>query len=339
MKHATTPAFDMLRSLDFFTHLRTAMQGVGLAGEESFGVGIYFVAASRFFQNPLRLCIQEQTDGGANYVVRRMVKLLQPGSFVELPSDSIEAWHGFTKKPAHKVLYLPDGNGTRDKENSTRFEIAQNQISRVVPVKKDKRVVEEREDVQVSFACISSDHRGWMRDSSRWLTMLLDKPPQETGKKGNSFFSHATPLDDEQKKQWHRLQDLIRERAQLGIALPDWMDVVVEETCKDERAARHLPAFLQAWKTMCLLRSLPLKEKEIAQRGGLLGNFTDFAATGSLLRELFREGHWYPPARNIFNKVRSVGEDAGYIHPVTGKGICLKHRTEPVRWRSVLEKH
>ena len=168
--------------------------------------------------------------------------------------------------------------------------------------------------------------------------MLLDKPPQETGKKGNSFFSHASPLDDEQKKQWHRLQDLIEERAQRGILLPDWADLVVEETCKDERAARHLPAFLQAWKTMCLLRSLRLNAKEIDRRGGLQADFTDFAAAGSLLRKLFREGHRFPSTRNIFDKISAGGEDAGYIHPVTGKGICFKHRTEPVRWGSVFEK-
>ena len=246
MKHATTPVFDMLHSLDFFTDLRTALAGVGLGGEEKFGVGVYFAAASRFFQNPLRLCVQEQTDGGANYVVRRVAKLLQPGSFVELPSDSIEAWRGFREKPAHKVLYLPDGDGAWGKENSTRFEITQNQISRVVPVRREGRVVEEREDIETAFACISTEHRDWMRDTSRWLTMLLEKPPQQTGQKANSFFSHPISLDEEQIVQWHRLQDLIQERAQLGIVLPDWADVVIEETCKDERASRHLSAYLQA---------------------------------------------------------------------------------------------
>ena len=337
MKHATTPAFDMLHSLDFFIDLRTAMRGVGLAGEEGFGVGVYFVAASRFFQNPLRLCVQEQTDGGTNYVVRRVTKLLQPGSFVELPSDSIEAWRDFAKSPEQKVVYLPDGDGAWGKENSIRFEIAQNQISRVVPVKRDGRVVEKREEVEASFTCISTDHRDWMRDSSRWLTMLLDKPPQETGKKGNSFFSHASPLNEKQTRQWHGLQDLIQERAQLGIVLPEWADLVVEETCKDERAARHLPAFLQAWKTMCLFRSLRLSEKEITGQGCLHADFTDFAAAGSLLRKLFREGHWFPSRRNIFDKVRAVGEDAGFIHPITGKGIRYRQRSTPVRWASVLE--
>jgi hypothetical protein len=196
MKRETIPALDMLRSLDFFTDLRTAMQKIGLDGEESFGLGVYFVAASRFLQNPLRLCVQEQTEGGANYVVRHVVKLLQPRSFVELPSDSIEVWRGFRKSPAQKLVYLSDGDGAWGKENSTRFEISQNQIGRVVPLKKDKRVVEEREDVEGSFACISSEHRDWRRDSSRWLTMLLDKPPQQKRPKANSFFPHPISLDE-----------------------------------------------------------------------------------------------------------------------------------------------
>ena len=336
MKHATTPVFDMLHSLDFFTDLRTALGRVGLAGEEGFGVGVYFVAASRFFQNPLRICIQEQTDGGANYVVRRVAKLLQPGSFVELPSDSVEAWNGFTKKPAQKVVYLPDGDGACGRENSIRFELAQNQISRVVPVTRDGRVVEKGEEVEAAFACISTDHRDWRRDSSRWLTMLLDKPPQQNGPKAKAFFGHANPLSEERTVHWHGLQDLIQERAQRGIVLPEWADLVVEETCKDERAARHLSAFLQAWKTMCLLRSLRLSEKEITRRGGLHADFTDFAAAGSLLRKLFREGHCYPPTRNIFNKVSAVGEDVGFIHPITGKGIQFRHRSKPVRWRPLL---
>ncbi len=188
MKHATTPAFDMLRSLDFFTDLRTAMQGVGLAGEEGFGVGVYFAAASRFFQNPLRLCIQEQTDGGADYVVRRAAKLLQPGNFVELHIrfDPGLAW--FHEKPCTEGRLSSRWGRRLRYGNSVRFEVVQNQISRVAPVKKDKRVVEERENVEASFACISSDHRDWMRDSSQWLTMLFGQTAAGNGEKRKFIF-------------------------------------------------------------------------------------------------------------------------------------------------------
>jgi hypothetical protein len=335
MKRATIPAFD--RPLDFFTHLRAAMRDVGLVGEESFGVGVYFVAASRFFQNPLRLCVQEQTDGGANYLVRRVARLLKPKSFVELAPDSAEAWRGFTKKPAHKVAYIPYGDGAWGVENSTRFEVAQNQISRVVPVERDGRVVEERDDVEAAFACISTDHRDWRRDSSRWLTMSLDKPPQQNGPKAQSFFGHASALSEERTLQWHGLQDVIRERAQLGIVLPEWADLVVEETCKKERAARHLSAYLQAWKTMCLFRSLPLSEKDIPREGSLRADFTDFAAAGSLVRNLFREGQWFPSRKIIFNKITAEGEDVAFIHPISGKVVRFRHPSKPLRWKSVLE--
>jgi hypothetical protein len=325
----------MLCSLDFFTDLRTALQGAGLPGEETFGEGVLFVGATRFFPNPLRLCIQEQTDGGANFVVRRAAKLLQPDSLVELRPDSVGAWDGFTKKPAHKLVFLPDGDGAWRKENSRRFEIAQNQISRVVPVKREERVVEKREDVEAAFACISTDHRDWMRDSSRWLTMLLDKPPQQTGQKAKSFW-HAGPLSEEQTVQWHHLQDLIEERAKLGILLPEWAELVVEETCKNERAARHLSAYLVAWKTMCLFRTLRWDEKEIARRGGLHADFTDFAMAGSFVRKLFREGQWFPSRKNIFNKVTTEGEHTEFLHPITGKAVQFSHPSKPVRWPSLL---
>ena len=78
--------------------------------------------------------------------------------------------------------------------------------------------------------------------------MLLDKPPQQKAPKANSFFRHPISLDEEQTVQWHRLQDLTQERAQLGIILPDWADVVVEETCKDERgrsSSNGIPANLE----------------------------------------------------------------------------------------------
>jgi hypothetical protein len=205
-----------------------------------------------------------------------------------------------------------------------------------VPLKREERVVEKREDVEAAFVCISTDHRDWMRDSSRWLTMMLDKPPQQTGSKVKSFL-RLSPLGEKQLVQWHRLQDLIQERAQLGILLPEWAELVVEETCKNERAARHLSAYLVAWKTMCLFRTLRLDEKKIAKGRNLHANFTDLAMTGSLVRKLFREGQWFPSTKNIFNKVTAEGEDTAFIHPVTGKGIRYRHRSKPVRWESLLE--
>ena len=110
--------------------------------------------------------------------------------------------------------------------------------------------MEKRDDIETSFACIWTDHRDWMRDSSRWLTMV-GKTAATNGAKSELLFPSPDFTGRRTDGAMASLQDLIRERAQLGIVLPDWADVVVEEACKDERASRHLSAYLQAWKTMC----------------------------------------------------------------------------------------
>ena len=267
--------------------------------------------------------------------MRRVAKLLQPGSFVELPSDSIEAWRGFREKPAHKVLYLPDGDGAWGKENSTRFEITQNQISRVVPVKREGRIVEKREDVEASFACISTDHRDWMRDSSRWLTMLLDKPPQQTGPKAKSFF-HAIPLDEEQT------------RAMASFAGPH---------PRTGAAGNHIARMggpgrrrnLQGRARLSSSFGIPASvENDVFVPVSAVERERNYSA-GRFERGLHRFGHGrltrpkvvpgkavVPFHKNIFNKVTAEGEDAGFIHPITGKGIRYRHRSKPVRWAPLL---
>ena len=85
-----------------------------------------------------------------------------------------------------------------------------------------------------------------------------------------------------------------------------------------------------------LFRSVRLSEKEITRRGGLKADFTDLAMAGSLVRKLFRERQWFPSTKTIFNKVTAEGEDAAFLHPITGKGIRYRHRSKPVRWAPLL---
>ena len=51
-----------LKTQDFFVHLRGALARVGLAGEEKFGVAIFFTMISGFRANPLRVALEEMTD-------------------------------------------------------------------------------------------------------------------------------------------------------------------------------------------------------------------------------------------------------------------------------------
>ena len=73
-------ALETLRPKTFFDFLRGTMRDLGLGGEEALGIGVYFVAVSSFQSYPLRLEIQEKTEGTAKYILQKVSNLLLPAA-------------------------------------------------------------------------------------------------------------------------------------------------------------------------------------------------------------------------------------------------------------------
>jgi hypothetical protein len=321
----------MLRSLspDFFGHLRSALTRTGLAGEERFGVGLFLALMSRFCPRPLRLLIQESTEGSAKYVLRSVSKLLETGTVRDVFSEG--GWSRFAADPAQAVAYVPRWSDWS--RQGTRIEIEGNRLTRILRRERDGRVVETPHTVEAPFACVSAQyparHYGEREGMQRFLTIKLPPPP-------SSVSNALTPPGDDEIAVWVEVQRLVQERSDVPILLPDWEEVVIEQACLDERTARHIPAFLQAWKTMALLRSFGA-DKERRRLELLQASFEDLAATSMLLRGVFREGHCFPSPAKVFDQVRSIGKESGVINPLNGKGVRYTRRDDqPVQWSSLL---
>jgi hypothetical protein len=320
MNPVTKAALATLRSVDFFAHLRGAMTRAGLAGEEKFGVGVFFVLVSRFLRRPLRLAINEATERGAKYLLRKASNFARAGTVRNVFSE--QGWSNFEAEPENKVAYVPQwcdwaGEGTR-------IEIAGNRLTRVLKREHDGRVIESPHTVEAPFVCVSTlrpiGRFGERVDTGRWLTIKLPAPPPSDPRP-------ITPLDDEELMIWFEVQRLVQERGKAKVVLPDWTDVVIEHACQNERAALHLPAFLESWKTMTLLRSFR-RDRDGQQLETLRPNFGDLAATGMLLSGVFQEGRLFPSPTKIFNEVFQVGKEGGVINPLTGKGVRYTRRPE-----------
>jgi hypothetical protein len=310
----TKAALAMLRSQspDFFALLRGALTRTGLPGEEKFGVGVFFALMSRFRPNPLRLVIQESTEGSAKYLLRAVSKLLETGTVRDVFSEG--GWSQFAPYPARKVAYVPQWSDSS--RQGTRLEISGNRLTRTLQREHDHRIVETPHTAEAPFVCVSPQHPvghfGEPESLQRWLTIKLPAPR-------SSVSNTTTPLDDGETSVWLELQRLVQERAHVPTLLPDWGDVVVEQACHDERAARHLPAFLAGWKTMALLRSF--RGDDDQGRDIIQAEFEDLAATSLLLRGVFREGHWFPSPAKVFGEVFPAGKESGVISPLSGKGV------------------
>jgi len=329
MKGVRKAALEMLRSPQFFDKLRAALR-VGLPGEEVLGMGVFLVAASRFRPNPLRLLIREGTEGTASYIVRKVSQFLPPGSVVNLTPEDGEGWRRFAKDPQQKVVWVPEwnhwGNG-----GSSHLEIGKNQLTRVTPVKRDERTIENREEIKGGFACISAEAPPEQNEQSRWLTLRL---PRKAGADPDQE-RHILPRGGAEVEAWREVQRQLQERAHVPIVLPDWGDVVVEQMCGDERVSRHIPALLQVWKTMCLLRSFQYGYDERA--GMLQARFEDLAAAVLMARKAFWEGQRFPSPRGVFDKISPAIQNAALMNPVTGNGIRYTHQEKArMHWKTIL---
>jgi hypothetical protein len=87
MKSTTDDALSKLRSVHFFDVLRGTLRDLGLAGQEKFGIALFVVALSRYLASPLRLHIQQSTEGGAALLARSVAELLPKNQRVAIYRD------------------------------------------------------------------------------------------------------------------------------------------------------------------------------------------------------------------------------------------------------------
>jgi hypothetical protein len=313
MKSVTKAALAMLSSPDFFNQLRGALARSGLRGEERFGVGLFLALTSRLRPNPLRVAIREASDGSAKYQVRAVSKLLGEEQILDVHWE--RGWAHFAKSPKSSLAFVSTWSDYSTE--GIRLELKGNLMTRVVMRSYQGRVVETPQAIAAPFVCVSPEYPrsryGERGDGTRWLSMKLPAPQ-------SSSSSAVAMLDDAEMACWSEIQRLLRHRAKVPILLPEWGDIMISQASQDELSAPHIPAFIEGWKTMTLLRSFQRTEED-QQKNPIVATFEDLAATALLMRGVFQEGRRFPSLNKTADAALRVGVSTGVISPITGKGV------------------
>jgi len=321
-------ALQMLRSNDFFIQLRNTMTMAGLAKQENVGVAVFFVSLSRFRPNPLRLTLQEKTEGNAKYVVNKVSQFLDVGDKCNVFSE--HGWSRFVEGPDRKVAFVPDWTGH---SHGMSAQVDGNRFIRLEQIRKNGLIAEKPQQIVGHFACISSIPRIENSSVGRWLTIEMPKAPWDIPDSPES-------LDEKIISPCFEVQRLFRERAKKPVVLPDWADVFVNRACQRENSYWHLPAFLEAWKITCLIRSFLEEDswERAARRGHYVATLDDLTAAGALLKGLFREGQFFPSVQTVVAEAFPKAEKFYAVNPLTMKGRCARlNRSEPIKYKSLLE--
>jgi hypothetical protein len=313
---AGSEALTVLRSSHFFDRLRGFFHSTGPAREVKVAIGLFLILVSRFRAHPLRLYVEQQTPGSATHLVRRVAQLLPSGSVAGFSGDMNRAWVKFEREPETKVFYIPP-LAEMSQTAQPRMEVHSNRITRVDSALIDGQITEQSRDIERPFVCISAERVADWNEQSRWLTMKLKAPVTDEN-------DQATGPQASDLEVWHAMQDLIKERMQVPIRMPEWEEVVIEKIRVDRFATPHVAALLVLWKTMSALRSFigqPTKEHPKVIRS----NFEDYAVTAAVMKGLFLEGKILPSAQCIFDEVCKHAIDSSVINPLNGKGRRYTH--------------
>lgn len=190
-------------------------------------------------------------------------------------------------------------------------------MTRVVMRSCQDRIVETPHVIAAPFVCVAPEYPrgqfGERGDGTRWLSIKLPAPQ-------SSSSSAVATLNKTEMACWFEIQRLLRDRAEVPILLPEWGDIMIGQASQDERSAPHIPAFIEAWKTMTLLRSFQRTEED-QQRDAIVATFEDLASTALLMRGVFQEGRRFPSLNRTADAALRVGDSTGVVSPITGKGV------------------
>jgi hypothetical protein len=303
-------ASELLASGMLFERVRADLAQVGLLGEEAAGVALFFLLTSRFRRTPLRIALEEQTPGGMKYVVKAVCQLLAPGTLCLAFSE--KSWQRFKEHPDYKVVMVSGWSALGWSAQCNGEVITRSTAS----VQGDRIVPDEQDSVRGRFVCVSSTVDYSDQTRGRWLRLKLPEPKAQS--------SQPSGLDDQRRAVWLEIQELVRQRASMDILLPDWSDLFLAYAARRELAFLNMPAFLEAWKTMALVRSFQFdaRWRRAENAGFYVADLGDLAYAGAIMRA-FKEGATFPSLQPVFEAVFK-GNELSVVSPLTGKGRTYK---------------
>lgn len=281
-------ALKLLASPHFFRELLLALRETGIVGEQRSALVAYIVATSRLLEKPLCLFVKGASSSGKNFLIDRVLRFFPHTAVHRLTSSSLRSWNYFGQKLAHKIVYIKERNEAAGPVHPARLLISENELVHIVVVKKGGRLVQQRRVTEGPIASISTSTKDRLEvdDESRNISAWLDETPEQTTRIMEAAADATKPLDASDAQVWHQVQRLLQKRAAAPIELPDWLKTLAQFVRNDNLwARRYFPAFLQACRTVALIRSFRVNQSGTPTKISV--RFSDYAIVTLIFDAVF----------------------------------------------------
>ena len=326
-KRAKKDALQILRSPRFFYQYLKALKKVGLVGEKANALVVLIVLVSRILRRPLNLFVRGKSSSGKNWLISRALRLMPKSAIVEVTSASDKAWNYSDRNFQHRVVYLQERNQAAGTIDPIRLLISEGKLVRIVPKFRGGRMVTTKVVARGPVAAISTTTKNRLKidDETRHISIWIDETSGQTRKIVSSYTSHKELLSRRELRAWCEVHRQLETRLGSKISFPDWFEKIPERLfVNDLRVRRYYPAFVEACRVVCLIRSF--QSDRNTNRRQLAVDFADFAITTLIFEPVFVDSLRLGQAmgEDIRKIVEEIATRKG--RPVRAKDIA--HRLE-----------
>jgi hypothetical protein len=325
-RRAEKEARELLQSSRFFNEFLLAVKKAGLVGEELNALVLLIVAVSRVFRRPLNLFVKGHSSSGKNWLVTRLLRLMPKSAVAEITSASDKAWHYSQSDFRHRVVYLQERNEAAGTIDPIRTLISEGKLIRIVPGYENGKRVTKRYVARGPVAAISTTTKNHLQidDETRHVSCWCNESSEQTRDIVKSYTKKHEALSRREQRTWHMVHRLLNKRVGTRIIFPEWFEEIADRLFVDDlRVRRYYPAFVEACRSVCLIRSFQPHRKR-SKDGRLEVDFADFAITALIFDPVFVESLHLDKAAG--EAIRRLVNDisARKKRPVDAKDIARK---------------
>jgi len=168
--------------------------------------------------------------------------------------------------------------------------ISEGKLVRIVPQhKKGGELKTETITAEGPVAAISTSTKNLkIDDETRHMSIWVDQSEEQTRRIVKALVKDTERVTQQELKIWHMVHRILRKMMGTVVVFPKWFAEIADQVpIHDPRVRRYFPAFIQACRTVCLMRCFQPGRKR--RNDHLEVDFADFAITALLFDHVFVE--------------------------------------------------
>jgi hypothetical protein len=290
-KKSCRQALRRLESPHFFRYYLEALRSIGLVGETLNALVLLIVVISRLLARPLSALVKSASSAGKNWLIKCVLALLPRRCVVEITSASDKAFHYSRTAFRHAVVYLQERNQASGPVHPMRLLISEGKLIRIVARWVAGRLVTKKYVARGPVAAISTTTKNRLEkdEETRSVSIWCNESEEQSRDIVRAYTKQDPRKRRKQRLIWSMVHRILETRIGVEIVFPDWFDRVADLLyVGDLRVRRYYPAFVEACRTVCLIRSF-LPHRKYVKGQPLELEFADFAITALIFEDVFVE--------------------------------------------------